>query len=63
VISESAISVSVSCTLRWVAPQIAVEERDQPPGLDELDAVIGAEVAALVVPPVDVADLGWHCSA
>ncbi len=36
-------------------PHVAVEEREQPLRLDELNAVIGAEVAALIVPPVDIA--------
>ena len=54
-ISESAISVSVSWVFRVRGTHVAVKDRDEALGLDELDAVVGAEVAALVLPPVDIA--------
>ena len=36
-------------------PHIAVEEREQAFGLDELHTIIGAEMPALIVPPVEIA--------
>ncbi len=38
------------------AAKVAIEQRDQPLGLDEFDTVIAAEMPALVVPPVGIAD-------
>ena len=40
------------------AAKIPVEQRDEPPGVDEFDPVVTAEMAVFVVKPAGIADRG-----